>query len=124
MTKNSNNVSIPAKILEPVRKFLEEELKKLNQTKKSIDNADPFKDEERDNENSLEDDVDEQIGHLDTEVKSKFLQKQIIQFRKALTRLKVGKYGVCEECGKMIDTDRLAVRPETTLCIDCAKDKE
>jgi RNA polymerase-binding transcription factor DksA len=38
--------------------------------------------------------------------------------------VKLGKYGICEKCGKMIDTDRLAINPEATTCIDCEKDKE
>jgi DnaK suppressor protein len=122
--KKSTTVSFPENIVAPVKKFLEDELKRLNDTKKSIDNADPFNDDERDERNSLEDDVDEQIGHLDTEIKSKFLQRQIVQIRQALTRLKLGKYGICEVCGQMIDTDRLAAGPQTTLCIKCAKDKE
>jgi len=63
--------------------------------------------------------VDEQIGHFDAEIKVGFVAKQIVQLRKALTRLRLGKFGYCEECGEMIDTDRLAVKPETTRCIKC-----
>lgn len=85
--------------------------------------ADPFSDGSRVTENSLEEDVDEQIGHLQTEVKTSFIRKQIVQLRKALTRIKIGNYGVCEKCGKMIDTDRLAVRPEATVCIKCEREK-
>ena len=119
MTQN-----IPARFLGPIRKFLELELKKLQKTKKSISKADPFKDAGRSTENSLEEDVDEQIGHFDAEVKEKFLNRQIVQLRKALTRIKIGKYGICENCGQIIDTDRLAARPETTLCMKCVREKE
>jgi len=41
----------------------------------------------------------------------------------ALTRLQQGTYGVCEQCGQPIHPDRLAVLPETKLCIDCARSK-
>ncbi|MBI4999343.1 TraR/DksA C4-type zinc finger protein [Candidatus Gottesmanbacteria bacterium] len=33
-------------------------------------------------------------------------------------------YGICERCGKMIDTDRLAVMPAAELCLECEKKKE
>ena len=44
--------------------------------------------------------------------------------RKALTRIRFGKYGLCERCGKFIDTDRLMIMPETTLCVECEKKRE
>jgi len=96
----------------------------LKKNEKSLKKGDPFADDQRTGNNSLEEDLDEQIGHFDTEIKVNFIKKQIVQFRKALTRLKIGKYGVCEKCGKMIDTDRLAVRPEVTICMICEKERE
>lgn len=117
-------VKIPQKLIKPIKHFLEEELKRLRKRKKAIASRDPFNDPTRDIDNSLEEDVDEQLGHFEAEVKVGFIQKQIVQLRKVLTRIKLGKYGVCESCGKMIDTDRLAARPETTLCIKCEKERE
>lgn len=117
-------IDFPKKLLEPIRHFLEAELVKLKRSKKKIESADPFTDDSRSMRNSSEEDVDEQVGHFDAEVKSKFINRQIVQLRKALTQMKMGKYGICESCGKMIDTDRLAVRPEATICIDCEKDRE
>ncbi len=38
--------------------------------------------------------------------------------------LRIGRYGICEDCGKMIDTDRLMVYPETTLCAQDAAKRE
>ncbi|MBX4205878.1 TraR/DksA C4-type zinc finger protein [Candidatus Microgenomates bacterium] len=51
------------------------------------------------------------------------LDRRIIQTRKALSRIRIGKYGICENCGKMIDTDRLMVYPDATKCIDCENGK-
>jgi DnaK suppressor protein len=39
----------------------------------------------------------------------------------ALERVAVGGYGGCERCGRLIDPERLAARPEATRCIDCAR---
>lgn len=112
------------KLLNSVKTFLESELLRSKRVKKQIEKADPFADEQRVNENSFEEDLDEQIDHFDSEVKARFLAKRIVQLRKALTRVKLGKYGVCEVCGKMIDTDRLSINPEATTCVKCEKEKE
>ena len=39
----------------------------------------------------------------------------------ALARLNDGTYGNCGACGRSINEARLAARPETRACIDCAR---
>jgi DnaK suppressor protein len=124
MKENKTLKKLPTRLLEPIRRFLEFELLRLKRTKKRIEKTDPFSDETRVNENSFEEDLDEQIGHFESEVKVKFLAKRMVQLRKALTRVKLGKYGICEVCGKMIDTERLSINPEATTCVKCEKEKE
>ncbi len=41
------------------------------------------------------------------------------QVERALQRLAEGKYGVCEDCGELIPTERLRFRPEATRCVAC-----
>jgi len=38
----------------------------------------------------------------------------------ALGRVEAGDYGRCSRCGGPIGAERLAARPDTTLCITCA----
>jgi DnaK suppressor protein len=38
-----------------------------------------------------------------------------------LSRISEGTYGICERCGNPIDPARLAVLPDTDVCIDCAR---
>lgn len=121
---NSQNEGIPKSLLQPIKDFLESEIIKWKRTEKDIKKSDPFSDSNRLMQNSTEEDVDEQVGHFESEVKTSFVKKQLVQLRKALTMIKVGRYGICEKCGKMIDTDRLAVKPEVTICIKCARDRE
>ncbi|MCW1948974.1 MAG: TraR/DksA C4-type zinc finger protein [Candidatus Shapirobacteria bacterium] len=118
------SVKLSSRFLESVKRFLVDELLKMKRTKKDLEKSDPFTDENRTLENSEEEDLDEQIGHFDSEVKVRFLSKRIVQIRKALTRVKLGKYGICESCGKMIDTERLSINPEATNCVECQKEKE
>jgi len=122
--KKKTTLSFPSRLLSPIKVFLEKELITLKRRKKQLKKNDPFFAENRANENSFETDLDEQIGHFDNEIKVKFLSREIVQFRMALTRMKIGKYGTCEKCGKMIDTDRLAAQPEATTCIKCSKKSE
>jgi len=52
------------------------------------------------------------------------VSRSLVAVRKALTRIKLGKYGICVSCGKMIDTDRLAITPTADMCMECAKKAE
>jgi DnaK suppressor protein len=42
----------------------------------------------------------------------------------ALRSIEKGKYGICERCGKEISPERLEVRPDATLCINCQAEVE
>lgn len=49
-------------------------------------------------------------------------EQKLENTRKARQRAGKGSYGVCEECQKEINTDRLAVLPLTSQCVDCSRD--
>jgi RNA polymerase-binding transcription factor DksA len=119
------HLGFPKKILKPVAAFLSQEIARLERKKKETAKEDPFKDTQRVNDNASPDtDVVEQIGHETTSAIERQINRRLIQMKKALARIKIGKYGICEKCGKMIDTDRLMVMPEATLCVDCERKKE
>ncbi len=118
-------VRFPASVLKPVSLFLRSSLSNLLRTRDRIVKEDPFQDTERLVSNaSPDDDAAEQFGHARVSAIRKEVDRKIIQTRKALARIKIGKYGICESCGKMIDTDRLVVYPEATLCAKCQAEKE
>ena len=110
-------VLFPSKLLAPVGKFLQEKLKLLEKRKKEIIQEDPFNDTSRLIDNASPDtDAAEQFGHARAAAIREQLDVKIVQTKKALTLIKIGKYGICEDCGEMIDTDRLVAYPESTLC--------
>lgn len=112
-------ITFPGKLLSPVAKFLSDRLISLEKRRKEISREDPFKDSTRLIDNASPDaDAYEQFGHARTVAIKEQLDRKIIQTRKALSRIKIGKYGICEDCGRMIDTDRLMVYPEATLCAE------
>jgi RNA polymerase-binding transcription factor DksA len=118
-------VRFPATVLTPVGHFLSGQLHRLQRRKKEIAKDDPFKDTSRILDNASPDtDAAEQFGHARASALQTEINRKIIQTRKALSRIKIGKYGICEDCGKMIDTDRLMIYPEATLCKDCAAKRE
>ena len=51
-------------------------------------------------------------------------RKLIGKIKEAIERIEQGTYGICEDCGEEISTERLKARPVTTLCIDCKKTQE
>lgn len=123
--KKQNIFRIPPKLLAPVANLLQSSLLKLEKRKRSIEKEDPFKDLDRGNVNASPDaDAAEQFGHARSSAIKRELDRKIIQTRKALTRIKIGKYGMCEDCGVMIDTDRLVVYPEAIYCAKCQIKRE
>lgn len=115
----------PASVLVPISNFLSAKLHTLEKRKKEISKEDPFANTDRLGDNASPDtEADEQFGHARTSAISKELGKSIINVRKALTRIKLGKYGICEECGQLIDTDRLVANPTATLCAKDAAKRE
>ncbi|OGM13731.1 hypothetical protein A3A76_02430 [Candidatus Woesebacteria bacterium RIFCSPLOWO2_01_FULL_39_23] len=118
-TAKGSTIRFPGNVLTPVAKFLKANLKKLEFRKKEITKEDPFKNSARLVDNASPDaDAEEQFSHARTTAIREQIDRKIIQTRKALTRIKIGKYGICEDCGKMIDTDRLMAYPEATLCAE------
>ena len=49
---------------------------------------------------------------------------KIDEIEDALRLLRVGRYGMCERCGKKILARRLLARPFATLCIRCRRQQE
>src|SRR3989344_3946397 len=115
----------PSNLVAPIGRILKSSLKKMEIRKKEISKEDPFKNKARVSDNASPDaDAEEQFGHARTSAIKETIDRQIIQTRKALTRVKVGKYGICEDCGNMIDTERLMAYPEATLCTKCQAKRE
>lgn len=50
-------------------------------------------------------------------------QHNIDEIKKALNKIKIKKFGLCEHCNNNISTQRLTVYPEAALCIHCQEIK-
>lgn len=121
----TDKLEFPKNLLKPVSDFLTAKLSALKINKKKISTEDPFNDKTRDLDSAATDtEAEEQFGHARVSAIKTELNLKTKQIKRALQRVEKGKYGICEDCGKMIDTDRLAVVLEATKCIKCEKRRE
>lgn len=123
-TGNKAVINFPMNVLRPLMDYLKGEEKRLVKAKISLRKEDPFKGRTREEDNSIDADVAEQVDHDRVSASRIELKKSLINIRKTLTRIKIGRYGICENCGKMIDTDRLAIKPTAEYCVACEKEIE
>jgi len=49
---------------------------------------------------------------------------ELQRIEQALDRLKRGRYGICDSCGRPIGQPRLKAMPSTTLCVECKRMEE
>ncbi|HET6317556.1 MAG TPA: TraR/DksA C4-type zinc finger protein [Chloroflexota bacterium] len=49
------------------------------------------------------------------------LEREQAQVDDALRARERGTYGTCQECGEPIPAERLAARPQATLCVGCQR---
>lgn len=47
------------------------------------------------------------------------IRQEMAKVEHALDKIKKGTYGLCDNCGKPIDPERLEVLPQATLCLKC-----
>lgn len=64
------------------------------------------------------DEVEQYISLLPLEYN---LEVKLKDVNLALEKLKKGKYGKCEKCGKKIKEERLKVYPGARFCMECQK---
>lgn len=118
-------IRFPDRLLRPLQKYLKEKEKDTKKKLADLETEDPFSDTDRLVDNAASDtDVKEQVSHQRVEVIMAELSRNLIRIRKSLTKIGLGRYGICEKCGQMIDTERLSAIPTADLCITCAKNEE
>jgi DnaK suppressor protein len=54
----------------------------------------------------------------------KALRANLRWVNRALTKMDLGTYGICERCGNEIPLERLDALPWAILCVDCARKGE
>lgn len=112
----------PYHLVKPIGRFLRDQARRLERRKKDITRDDPFEKIDRGEDKASPDkEIIDRDRHESLSAIRGQIDLRLVQIRKALSRIYIGKYGICESCGQMIDTDRLMVYPEATLCVKCEK---
>ena len=82
---------------------------------------DPLLSPDREQGYSLEDSISQTEGH-DRIVATRFeLKARLADVENALKKMETGKFGICENCGKDIEEERLIALPEAKECKFCIK---
>jgi len=115
-------VELPIEFLKKIKERLTAEEKHLAKEEKKISERDPFLVPERDVGNpEFVEEAGEEIGHTEVVAERGLIQRLQIETRLALSKFKIGKYGICEKCGNRIDRARLEVFPQARYCVTCER---
>ena len=52
------------------------------------------------------------------------LERRLSDIDTALKSMEKGEYGICQRCGKPIEPERLEVKPDATMCLNCQQEVE
>jgi len=52
------------------------------------------------------------------------LERRMQDIEHALGAIEKGQYGICERCGNPIEPERLEVKPDAILCLNCQREVE
>jgi DnaK suppressor protein len=120
--KTVSNTNLPKSFIEFVKSQLRSKEAELTRQEQLLKSEDPYLDAGRAFDNS--DEMDEAILEDNrkelTDARLGLVRAAKLQVKRALAFLKLGKYGICEICGKPIDPARLKVYPEATTCVEHA----
>lgn len=98
-----------------IKKSLEERLRVLSARVEEIEGNLRSKPNPDFEERAIETEGDEVLEGLEDSALSEITQIQV-----ALSQIKEGTYGECQQCGADIGEKRLEAVPYTSLCISCA----
>jgi DnaK suppressor protein len=99
--------------LETEKKRLQDELNQLNSSVSMEDRREgsPFWKREEESNESME--MEKRLA-LDSR-----LNTLLAEVNRAIQKLEIGTYGVCDSCSKTIDPARMEALPQAILCLEC-----
>jgi len=120
--KPKNFKMVKEQIVDKIKNKLAKEKETLEKEEKLMETEDSYKVAGRDSDNAdILDDVEEDVSHEVNRATLGVIKNMKAQVEKVLARIKRGKYGICEVCGRKIEPVRLKAYPETTICLACSR---
>lgn len=114
-------LGFPSKTINYIKNLLHRQQKEVEKNLKEVEDDDPaFSDGLAE---TSEPGTDSYIADTHTKivVLGNQLKKTNSSIRVALLKIKNGKYGKCEKCGKRIEMGRLLAMPTAQYCLSCSK---
>jgi RNA polymerase-binding transcription factor DksA len=120
--RSMEKTNLPANIYNSLKNKLLVKRKMLKVEQKVLLQEDPYKDFDAtaDSSENTDEAILEDAKKENTDIMTAAVNVMQLQVRKALAKMKLGKYGVCEVCGKPIDKARLEAYPAATTCMEHA----
>lgn len=114
-------LGFPSKTINYIKRVLLRQQKDVEKNLKEVEEDDPVKGDSL--AETSEPGTDSYIAdaHTKTVVLGNHLKKTNTSIKAALLKIKNGKYGQCEKCGKQIELGRLLAMPTAQYCLSCSK---
>ena len=122
---NLKSVIIPPTMLRELVLKLWKRSRELKNEEEIVTKSDPYMQPGRVKENAeFTDDTVEDIEKTIQQARLNIIQAARLEIRKALAKVRIGTYGICETCKSPIDLSRLKAFPQATKCLDCSRKAE
>ena len=123
--KYMNTRNLPKEFINFVKRQLQKKEKELQVEQSSLMKEDPYLEAGRTEANSeyMDEAILEDTRKNVSDARMSIVQGMLLQVKKALAAIKIGKYGICEVCGKPIDKARLKAYPQATRCLEHADEE-
>ena len=111
--------------LDLVKHYLEDRKRQIEKRIATLTTEDPFSDTARLSDNAASDtEAREEVGHERIEALRNELAFSLARVKQALAKIGIGKYGICDNCGRPIEPERLKAFPMAQYCLSCEKEME
>lgn len=123
--KYMNTRNLPKEFIDFIRRQLQRKEKELQTAQSTLMKEDPYLESGRTEGNSeyMDEAILEDTRKSVTDARMNIVQGMLLQVKKALAAIKIGKYGICEVCGEPIDKARLKAYPQATTCLEHADEE-
>ena len=114
-----NTRNLPKEFIELIKRQLTRKEKELQKEQASLMKEDPYLQSGRTESNSeyMDEAILEDTRKTISDAQVNIVQTMLMEVKRALAAIKIGKYGICEVCGDPIDTARLRAYPQATTCL-------
>lgn len=118
---DTKKFAIPPALLKDLVLRLWKRSKELKKEEELLIKSDPLMQEESSDRSESAETTAIDVEKTIQDARLSLVQNARLEIRRALAKVRIGTYGICEVCKKPIDIARLKAFPQATKCFDCSK---